>query len=284
MAASAFAGMKDLSSYRIIYLDTNHLSTLAGVRSDPSADELLALLGARRASLAISIAHFIELSAPTFQSVDCVKRLLLRIPVVIANIRERIFDEEVLAAYQQSLGLRPHQPRVFVERIEDWHDRSAPPGTVVNFLDAMIATPHLREETIRLATWAADLAALKQNSYVVQQPAGPLILKLRDDLPTLIGAIPQRTPDEILSAVGGLPGFPSYHVWHSLTLQRLTHPGFKTKPNDVLDEYHACYAPYLAVIALDRRTAFRLRQAALPSSSIVVHRLGDVLETLGLAP
>src|SRR5687768_11326290 len=98
--------MRKLSSQRIIYLDTNHLSTLAGVRSDAASRAILELLASGRACLAISIAHFVELAAPSFKSVDLVKNLLSRVPVVLANIRERVMDEEVLAAYQTSLGLR----------------------------------------------------------------------------------------------------------------------------------------------------------------------------------
>jgi hypothetical protein len=51
---------------------------------------------------------------------------------------------------------------------------------------------------------------------------------------------------------------------------------FPSESNDVMDEWHACYAPYASAVALDRRTAARFQMTHLREASRVTHRLQDV--------
>lgn len=265
---------------KVLYLDTNHMSTLAGIRPDLGAGPVRELLDSGDAVLAFSIVHMIELSAPTFRSVDLVRRLLSEFPIVFATIREQIFDQEMLAAHALTYGYPATVPEPFVERLEEWHDRKAPPGFgAVDMLDFLIERPEIREEMLAIGQRGAEVASLKEQAYVVRDRTGPIVLRLRDELPALLrerGIDSKFAPEEIVSAMGGVEGFPSYAVWQSLSIQRLLHPGFITEPNDIWDEYQASYAPYAAVTALDRRTAHRVREARLPCSSRVTSCLSDV--------
>jgi hypothetical protein len=69
-------------------------------------------------------------------------------------------------------------------------------------------------------------------------------------------------------------------VHEALVTDRLKRKGQKSKPNDMLDEYVAFYAPYCAVAALDGPTFTRARDAKVPCATRITKDLSEVSRIL----
>src|SRR5690606_33407005 len=114
----------------------------------------------------------------------------------------------------------------------------------------------------------------------VRQPSEPILARIRElsvRAPSAGMPLPPGlTPEQVLLCAGGIAGMPSIHVSHSLARTRLRDERYRTDSNDQIDEWHASYAPYVAAMALDRRTAARFQDAGLPHAAKVTHRLQDI--------
>jgi hypothetical protein len=91
------------------------------------------------------------------------------------------------------------------------------------------------------------------------------------------------TPEDVLNRAGGLHGFPAYCLFQSLGLTRLRDLQYVAEQNDIVDEWHALYAPYSRVIALDKRTVGRVRSTRLQVAERVTAQLKDVPDLLASA-
>lgn len=271
---------------RVLYLDTNHISRLARFPNEPDAAGVRQLLERGTVLLAMTWLHLQELSAPEFASRARVGAFLDAVPVAWAAAPDELFDSEIQAAIRHAMTGEPLALSPFSESFV--YALSAPPEAdipIAEMLDAMAARADLRSHLAEAATHGARMdARFKRAAAVVRNPKEPIIAHIRE-LNTQITPAGVRlprmlSPDEIFEAAGGLTGFPAINVAHSLARTRLNDESFPSVPNDVFDEWHACYAPYAAVAALDRGTAARFRMARLPDASRVTHRLQDVQQLL----
>jgi hypothetical protein len=151
-------------------------------------------------------------------------------------------------------------------------------------LEALVKQPGLRKGLLDVAKEAAQRSMIKTEAVLVKQPVFPLRIVVQDHLDSwrarnwdyALGL----DADDIIRSAGGPPGFPSLHTYHSTLRERLKLADQKSTRNDVFDEYHAAYAPYAAVTALDRPTVSRLKAARLNVVHRVTALLSDVLGIL----
>lgn len=242
-----------------------------------------ALLDHKRAALAISLVHLHELSDPQFKDRDLVGQMLDQVPVLWAISFMDLFDEEVRRAFQTALT--GDHPRLVVFHSDLRHAWSAgalaevPP--VVDQLRIFASQPRLRSQFVSTASRGVWLDGIvKTAAAVLQDPKGPILsrigdMKLRETTAGLFLA-GEYPPEEVLERAGGLGAFPAYNVFQQLHRIRLGDAKFATKPNDLLDEWHACYLPYADLTALDRATVARCISARLPGLDRVTARLADV--------
>jgi hypothetical protein len=266
----------------VCYLDTNHLSRLARSPSEPDCTAVLRLLSQRKVSLAFSVIHMVELSDPTFASFASVCRLLDSVAIAWAVLPPALFDREVEAAFAKAVGAPNRKVVVFydspVHALNDPNLEGGPPSAA---LEALRSNAHLRDILLDEADeHAQDYDAMKGDAAAVRRPLEPLLSRIRDaqlrQTPAGLHLPQPLDPRTILDRAGGLSGFPSYQVYQSLNLTRLKDAMYKSTRNDILDEWHAIYAPYADVAALDRTTVGRLRSTRLPISERVTRSLKDV--------
>ncbi len=268
-------------SRHVLYLDTNHLSEVARNPAAPSAAPVLRILQDDRARLAISLLHYIELASPAFTSVGDVKALLRDVPLAYALSNEEVWDAETAVACAKATGRDRTPPRVFCVTALDWCGGPSPTdGDAVDFLEALIEQPQLRSQVLDVAAVAAKVSMMKTQAAIVKQPELPLQLSVADHLQLFrqhngdyAGGL---HPHEVIAGAGGPTCFPSLNMFHCTLRERLSLMGQKSTSNDVLDEYHASYAPYSAATALDRRTAARVRTAQLADRHRVTAQLSDI--------
>jgi hypothetical protein len=267
---------------RVLYLDTNHLSRLARFPGEPECRSIRTLLDGGAARLALSFLHLQELSAPTFRSRGEVGALLDDLPIAWAPTPDVLFDREVRAAIRLAMiGSADFAP-VFASSFSE--ALGAPPETdilVSQMLEALAFRPALRAHLQE----AADSGARADYRFgrlaaVVKNPREPILAHIRDlnaqTTPAGLHLPRELTPEEIFERAGGVAGFPVTNVAHSLARTRLKDERFIVSGNDLFDEWHACYAPYSAAMALDRRTAARFKMTQLPSASRVTHLLAGI--------
>jgi hypothetical protein len=197
-----------------------------------------------------------------------------------------LWKREVVAAHLRANGLRESVARAFEKTLDSWSEAPAPTGADIrDFLEFLIAEPHHRTDFLLLADRsAARYDRLKRNAAVANNPTLPVLLNIAEEAVNWTPAgihLPKKfSPLEVLSTVGGLAGFPAYQVWQELGLTRLKDTHFNTKRNDILDEWHACYAPYAAACALDGPTFARLRSTKLPCVGKCTQRLEQITRIL----
>jgi hypothetical protein len=267
-----------------LYLDTNHLSNLARYPHLDECAAVLAVLRRAEARLVVSLYHLIELSNPSFRSRETVQELFESVGYLWALPLDLLWDQEVAAAFNHVVNGTRSYPRAFDRTLRRWHKAQpevVDAATVSDFLDLLVEDSRRRDGFVELSRRAASqYDSLKRKAAVVRDPLLPILLRIQD---CVRHAAPSKTAKEVreisesvLAESGGLAGFPSYEVAQELGLTRLRDARYVTDPNDVPDEWHAAYAPYATVTALDRRTIGRLRSTRLPWIARCTHRLSEV--------
>lgn len=272
-----------------LYLDTNHLSDLVRHPDRDDCAEILALIERGEVRLGISFFNFYELSHPDFSSRPQVGELLDRLDLDWAVFLPDLFDREFKAGFARALGFAS-PVRGFYGNLNDaWNiptDETRPPSWL---LEHLAGEDEFREKVVRTATFGAQLDdRLKDRAAIVQRPLEPLRAMLED---RGIGA--DRSPgglhlpvpydsNELVERAGGLDAFPAYQVWHALFSDRLGDPNYETDPNDILDETHCCYLPYVDAMAVDRTTLGRLRNTHLEVVEQATRQLEEVPDLLGI--
>lgn len=260
----------------VVYLDTNHISTI--VRSNSAKmPELVDVLWQGKAALAFSVWHMVELSDPGFRSFDGVCRFLDSLPIAWAVVPPIVWDMEVEAALAKVRGDAPVPITVFYDNpAQALRYPNLGRGLPSTALEALRESPHLREMLLNQAGEnAADFDVVKTGAVAVKRPHEPVLALIRD-YQLARPNNPAVTPEKVLSAVGGLAGFPSYHLSQALNLTRLKDLRYVTERNDILDEWHAAYAPYVDVMVLDRRTVGRVASTKLPVMSKITRSIDEV--------
>lgn len=272
----------------IIYLDTNHISFLARYSEHADAQALLQALARHEGRIALSLIHVIELSNPRFDSRATVGSFLDTVPVVWALSPDDLWEAEVRRAF--SVYARSDSFRVSAfgrdpcVAIGGRPSGANPSAVLRSFEDDTI-----RDEIDQLTVSGLFFDQLKGDATLIRDPLKLLRRMILERGPKHTGAgivFPTNpNPDDIIRAVGGLIGFPSYAIMHSVATARLRDRRFKAKRSDVFDLHHAAYAPYAELTALDRSYASRVRSAAARLASRVTHRLTEVTSRLlGLKP
>ncbi len=248
---------------RVLYLDTNHISRLARFPEDPDCVEVRAFLDRGEVHLALNWLHLQELSAPGFRSRDAVGELLDEFQIAWAPMPIDLFDREIRSAIRFALtGERSAESPFSTSFV---HALEAPPEAdipVSEMLEAMAERSDLRAHLEEAAGRSASMGArYKRAAAVVRNPKEPILAHIRDfntiTTPAGIQLPHAIAPEEIFAKAGGVAGFPAINVAHSLARTRLTDELYPSEVNDIVDEWHACYAPYSAAVVLDRRTAAR---------------------------
>jgi hypothetical protein len=266
----------------VLYLDTNHLSRLARFPAAPDCLAVQRLLNQGELHLALTWIHLQELSSPKFKSRALVGAFLDEMQVAWAPAPDEVFDREILWAIHLALTSERIDESPFSTSFV--HAMAAPPEASIlisEMLEAMAERSDLRAHLAEAAAHGAHMdSQFKRAAAVVRNPKEPILAHIRElnTLTTPSGLhLPRAfTPDEIFTRAGGLAGFPAINVAHSLARTRLRDEQFPADPNDVMDEWHACYAPYSVAVALDRGTAARFRIASLPDAHKVTHSLADI--------
>jgi hypothetical protein len=264
-----------------IYLDTNHLSSLVRAQSRPECAAVLSLIADGSARVVFSLLHAIELSAPTYSSFEQTCEFLDSIPVLWAVLMPRIFDQEVEAGFARAAGGGVRLVRAFAttpaEALEHPELNGHPPSFL---LRALRFEPGLREIFFGAAdSNARDFDRFKTDAAAVRRPEEPLLSRIQDHLLVTPGGLhlPDPVgPELILERAGGMAAFPAYQLFIQLGLTRLRDRRYRSERNDVVDEWHALYAPYVDAIALDRRTLGRLRSTKLPLVSRATASLAEI--------
>lgn len=274
----------------VLYLDTNHISRLARLPREADCVAVRELLALDGLHLGISWMHLQELSAPTFVSRSEVGALLDELPIVWGVTPDSLFEHEIRAAIHRTLTGEATEVRPFGASFAQTF--AAPPAAdipICQMLDALASRSDLRSHLREAAEYGAKVdQRFKGAAAVVRRPAEPILAHIRDlnvqATPSGI-VLPRRfTPEEVFARAGGVTGFPSINVAHSLARTRLRDPRYPADANDQIDEWHACYAPYVAAMALDRRTAARFRDAQLPDASKVTHQMHEMPAILANLP
>lgn len=269
----------------LLYLDTNHISSVV---RHPEAKASIALreqISIGRVTLALSLHHAIELSAPTFRHRCEVGDLLDEARIVWALPLPKLFDAEIAAAHELSLTGQRRQVRAFYPRLGDaWGMPQEVVPRPSGVLEALATNASLREGQMEQSAESVALDHMKRAAAVYRDPLEPLrgMISDRRIRQTASGLVlpAEYPPADIIGRAGGLAGFPAYEVYNVLQRHRFGDEQFPASPNDMVDEWHAAHAPYVDIIALDRRTAARLRGANVASSGKVASTLDEVMERL----
>jgi hypothetical protein len=270
----------------VIYLDSHHISRLVRDPTDADVGRALQLLRSGRFALGFSLMHLYELSAPSFISRPAVGAFLDTACLKWAVHLPELFDREIRSVFERVALGRVSHPRIFHDDVlSAW---AMPDGAAIppsEMLDVFSSRPDLRDKIAKTAGHGAIMDRLKTDAVVIRDPKVPLVSRLRDMLipetpAGLILPVPYA-PEELFDRAGGVPGFPAYNVFQSLSLTRLRDGGFAPGPTDIVDEWHACYLPYSYATALDRRTVGRCRSAKLPHIDRLAISLADLVPMLG---
>jgi hypothetical protein len=262
---------------RVVYLDTNHLSSLGRHPNRSESSSFRQALADADAAVALSIVHLVELGNPNFKSGDAVGAVLDQIPVVWAMSLDDLWQAEINAAYSVVLGL----PTIVQPFGVDVNAAIGGPFVGARPSEAIEAfrDPDLRQEIEQLTVAGLMFDALKTDATLAQDPLNLLQRKLIKHRPERTSSglnLDAINPDELLRAVGGLAGFPSYGLMHSVATARLRDKKFRASRSDVFDLMHVAYAAYATFTALDRSYAARVRSARRDLAPTVTHRISDI--------
>jgi hypothetical protein len=271
----------------VLNLDTNHISELVRNDSSPGVVAVREILLKHEAQLGLSIFQLAQLGAPQFQHWPDLKKLLRQISCVPLQPRRLIFDDEAAAVVAKAMGFGRRPPHVVARLYSDWADRlSQGEEFPVDRIEMFRDDPSILKPLWDLSSeFVRNGMATKGEAYAIDHPLGPLTLFLRDHLAERRMEYPaygEGLSADTLATRSNMAAMPAYQVMHELTVYPLRQPDVKIKEGDVADIDIACYAPYLAVSALDKPTAHRVREAKLPCASRVTSRLADVPELLRL--
>lgn len=266
------------ASRKIVYLDTNHLSRLGRTPDGRDESQFVHALSRADARVSLSIIHLIELSHPDFRSGETVAALLDALPIVWARPLDEIWENEVHAAYaayfHTTISFEPFGSSVNYA-IGGRHVDATPSQAIESFRGS-----DLREEIERTTVAGLMFDAMKTDATLVTDPLKLLkrMIASRRPRKTATGIVidPSCDPVDVLKAVGGLSGFPSYFLLHRIATGRLRDKSFRAKQSDVYDLMHAAYVPYASYTALDRSYAARVRRARPDLAVKVTHELPDV--------
>lgn len=270
---------------RIVYLDTNHISSLARHPERPAVADVLSAIRRRGYSVGISLLHLVELSAPTFVDRPAVGRLLDELPLAWAVHMDHLFDQEITAALAELAGETADPPTAFhPDPVAAWGMPRQALVAPSEMLAALSRRPDIARPVHEQAQRAADLdALLKRQAAAVARPLEPLaasiLARTRSGTLRLSKALESLSPEELIERAGGLPAFPSYNVFQLMGVSRHGDERFPSRPNDVVDDLHAIYSPYVAVIGLDRTTFGRMQSMKLTSFP-AYRRLEDLASAL----
>lgn len=262
-------------------LDTNHLSELARSSNAADVQAVLCLLESGEARLAISYFHLLELAAPEFRSIDNVCALLRDAPSVLLNPFQDIEDEEIALVVARLTGNYRRPPRVFAASTAEWGYHIGPPGGgPADMLDAMEELQELRRQFLALAASGAQVSMMKTQAALIRQPLGPLTLAVRRHLEDRRERLPSYacglSAEQIVERARGTGAFPMLDTHERFVAARLRQLDQKSTGNDLIDEYIASYAPYVAVTAVDRRTYHRAHIGRVPSIARITRYLTEV--------
>ena len=253
----------------ILYLDTNHISALARYPESDESKAVLAILENGEARLGVSLLHLHELSSPKFVDRPKVGELLDRLPLAWARWVIHVFGDEIRAAIAKSLGTVRGVAAFYdcMEAAFVMPQMAAVEPSVA--LEAMAENPHLRKGLLRTEYAARLDASLKGNAAVMTDPLVPLMATMREEhdlsrTPAGLRLGRPLDPETIIKSVGGLTAFPAYQVFHLMHRTRLGDETFQTQGNDIVDELHACYGPYVRALLVDKATLGRLRSGRVP--------------------
>ena len=270
----------------IVYLDVNHLSRLARSPNDPTCVEFLNLLVGTRSQIGLSFFHIHEISNPKFVSRPTVGALLDKLPVLWAPFLDEVFDREIEWAFDYALTDQIVVRTVFNRSF--LHVFGAPENAdipVSQMIEETSMAPELRTFIIDAAEHGRKLdETMKRQAAAIRDPNLPILERIRREPLTRtrggLDLVVPYQPEELLHRVGGLEAFPSYCISQGLTVLRLNDERYKTERNDLLDEWHACYTPYVDLMLLDKKTVARYRNAKLPYQDRVYSRLEDAVQQM----
>ena len=266
----------------VLYLDTNHISRLVRDRDSAAVVDTVVLLESGNIRLAYTVLHLLELSDPDFKDRGTVGQLLDRLPLAWGmdpmSLLSTEIDAQISAAAGEVSAVDP-----FHTTMEDGWD--APPAAVVRpsrGIEVFATTPHLRQGMLKSKAYGAALDGLvKRTAAVVEEPLRPLLSKIREEhdlTRTQAGGPidPPLTPEALVEAAGGIDGFPANRAYRDLYLTRLNDPTYRTQGNDIIDELHCVYGPYVSALLVDRTTLGRIRSTQVPFASWSGRKLEDV--------
>jgi hypothetical protein len=95
-------------------------------------------------------------------------------------------------------------------------------------------------------------------------------------LPTYAGDL---SPTDVISAVGGLPAFPTYHLTAELFVARATLP-VTVLGNDLVDADILRYHPYSAVSVVDNDTHALAQRGRVPGRERICQSLESAVDLL----
>jgi hypothetical protein len=142
-----------------------------------------------------------------------------------------------------------------------------------------------RDPALRLQVEHTTIAGLifdasKTDATLIQEPLlllERMIAKLKPtQTPEGVHIAGMVSAGDVLDAVGGLSGFPSYALLHRVATARLRDKSFRASQSDVYDLMHAAYSIYASFTALDRSYSSRVRRARPDLQSRVSHQLSEV--------
>jgi len=270
----------------ILYLDTKDISTLAKHPTIGGAPSILAALRGRECYLGVSLLHLVELADPRFVDQPKVGALLDSVPLAWALHQSDLFDREIDAVVRSVLsGSAATAVAFYRDPIQAWGMDEPAHILPSEMLSALSQNPGLGGQIRGAAGQAANNdKLLKTQAAAVQRPLEPLAAGIKERqlrrTPSGLHLLRPLDAEELIAKAGGLAAFPAYQVFQSMGVTRFKDHQFPSVPNDVLDDWHAVYAPYTAVTVLDRGTVGRFRSTRLPYQERVFSRLEDASKHL----
>jgi hypothetical protein len=260
----------------VVYLDTNHLSDLVRKPTAPGSVAVREMFAGGVARLALSFMHVIELSANVPYS-PAIRRYADSCNPLFGRSMLDLFSAEADSAWRGARG----QPRVdietFVATVGDWaHDVRAGERTLP-FTEFFGRHPEYRNDYRAQMELVAEeyRGRAKSSGSMPGRELGPLprIVRMRRPVDADVSTL---SAIDVIDRAGGLSAFPAFHCQHALLLSKLEIPSAIITVNDLVDFYHAIYAPYAAVAVLEHRHIELLRQRGLGHIARMTADLAEV--------
>jgi len=269
----------------LIYLDTNHVSALVRAPSSAAGRVIRSRIERGEVAVGLSIMHVVELSAPDFKSRKSVGQFLNSIDTRWAINPPTLQRREVEAAVSRYLGV-PVTIRAFFQHMHQaWDDFPFEAEvSVETALEVISGRPDLRGMLLDHSRRSARTDVLKRHAYIVRNRKGSMQLLMREYFPARTpSGLPLRgvvSVDDVLQVLPPWDGLPACSLHEALAYLRFNDEGYRTEPNDLIDEWHAFYGPYVDVLAVDRRTCGRIQATRHPVAGRTVHSLAGLLDLL----